>query len=238
VIAGPASGPDPPGARILVVDDSAAVRDMLQIGLSKAGFAVRAIADGRDVIDVLQSWNPETVLLDIVLPEMDGHAVLAAVRRISDVPVIVISGRTALSEKVASLRNGADDYVTKPFAIEELVARLFTALRRPRLEGRTTLSYADLHMDTSRRSVTRASRSLQLSRREFDLLLTFLQQPERVFTRLELLDLIWGSERDVTPNVVESFISVLRSKVDAGASVHLIRTVRGVGYSLSAHDEG
>jgi DNA-binding response OmpR family regulator len=228
--------PAPVGARILIVDDSAAVRDMLQAGLTKAGFWVKAVPDGRSVLDIMRSWNPETVLLDVMLPETDGFAVLASLRRVSDVPIIMISGRTALSERVSGLLNGADDYVTKPFVLEELIARLFRALRRPRLGGQRTLSYADLFLDATRRDVVRAGRHVVLSRREFDLLLTLLREPERVFTRAELLDFIWGVDRDVNPGIVESYISSLRAKIDRGEKIHLIRTIRGAGYALSAKD--
>ncbi len=170
------------GARVLVVDDEVAIRDMLQIGLSKAGFTVKTVADGRSALEALRAWSPEAIVLDVMLPEIDGYSLLPAIRRVSEVPIIMLSAKTAVSEKVQGFLRGADDYVAKPFDIEELVARLLSALRRPRLEIRQTLRYSDLSIDVARRVVIRSGRRVQLSRREFDLLMTLLQQPERVFT--------------------------------------------------------
>jgi DNA-binding response OmpR family regulator len=227
---------EPIGARVLVVDDELAIRDMLSIGLTKAGFTVATVADGRLAIENVRSWNPEVVVLDVMLPEIDGYALLPAIRRISEVPIIMVSAKTAVSEKVMGLLRGADDYLAKPFDIEELVARILSALRRPRLEIRQTMRYCDLTVDVARRVVHRSGRRVQLSRREFDLLMTLFQQPERVFTRSQLLDYVWGVDRDVVPNVVETYISYLRAKIDNGESVRLIRTMRGSGYTLSNHD--
>jgi DNA-binding response OmpR family regulator len=227
---------EPIGARVLVVDDELAIRDMLSIGLTKAGFTVETVADGRLAIENVRSWNPEVVVLDVMLPEIDGYALLPAIRRISEVPIIMVSAKTAVSEKVMGLLRGADDYLAKPFDIEELVARILSALRRPRLEIRQTMRYCDLTVDVARRVVHRSGRRVQLSRREFDLLMTLFQQPERVFTRSQLLDYVWGVDRDVVPNVVETYISYLRAKIDNGESVRLIRTMRGSGYTLSNRD--
>jgi DNA-binding response OmpR family regulator len=227
---------EPIGARILVVDDEVAIRDMLQIGLSKAGFTVKTVADGRTALEALRGWSPEAVVLDVMLPEIDGYSLLPAIRRVSEVPIIMLSAKTAVAEKVQGLLRGADDYLAKPFDIEELVARLLSALRRPRLEIRQTLRYGDLSIDVARRVVVRSGRRVQLSRREFDLLMTLVQQPERVFTRSQLLDYVWGVDRDVVPNVVETYISYLRAKIDGGEPVKLIRTMRGSGYTLSSRD--
>jgi len=224
------------GARVLVVDDEVAIRDMLQIGLSKAGFTVKTVADGRSALEALRAWSPEAIVLDVMLPEIDGYSLLPAIRRVSEVPIIMLSAKTAVSEKVQGFLRGADDYIAKPFDIEELVARLLSALRRPRLEIRQTLRYSDLSIDVARRVVIRSGRRVQLSRREFDLLMTLLQQPERVFTRSQLLDYVWGVDRDVVPNVVETYISYLRAKIDGGEPVKLIRTMRGSGYTLSSRD--
>jgi DNA-binding response OmpR family regulator len=224
------------GTRVLVVDDELAIRDMLQIGLSKAGFTVKAVADGRSALEQLRSWSPEAVVLDVMLPEIDGYSLLPAIRRVSEVPIIMLSAKADVQEKVMGLLRGADDYLGKPFDIDELVARLLSALRRPRLEVRQTLRYGDLSIDVARRAVVRSGRRVQLSRREFDLLMTLISQPERVFTRSQLLDYVWGVDRDVVPNVVETYISYLRAKIDSGEDVKLIRTMRGSGYTLSSHD--
>jgi DNA-binding response OmpR family regulator len=220
------------GAKVLVVDDEAAIRDMLEYGLDRAGFAVRSVPEGRTALDVVRSWRPDIIVLDVMLPEIDGITLLPALRRVTEVPIVMLSARSETSDKVSGLARGADDYLSKPFELEELVARLNSALRRPRLELRQTFTYADLTVDLARRAVFRGSRRVDLSTREFDLLLTFVRNPERVFSRSELLDLVWGVDRDIVPNTVESYISYLRAKIDSGEPVRLIQTLRGVGYTL------
>jgi DNA-binding response OmpR family regulator len=224
----------PPGARVLVVDDEAAIRDLLEYGLAQAGFEVRSARDGRSALETVRSWTPEVIVLDVMLPEVDGFTLLPALRRLTDVPIVMLSAKTATAEKVTGLSRGADDYLVKPFEMEELVARLHSALRRPRLDMRETFRYADLVLDVSRRTVFRGQRRIDLSTREFDLLMTFVQHPERVFTRAQLLDLVWGVDRDVVPNTVETYVSYLRAKLDSGEETKLIQTLRGVGYVLRA----
>jgi DNA-binding response OmpR family regulator len=222
------------GARVLVVDDEAAIRDLLEYGLGQAGFAVQSVLDGREAIEAIRTWSPEVIILDVMLPEIDGFTLLPALRRLTDVPIVMLSAKTETAEKVAGLSRGADDYVGKPFELEELIARLHSALRRPRMELRQTFAYADLSVDLARRSVYRGNRRVELSTREFDLLLTFVRHPEQVFTRTQLLDLVWGVDRDVVPNTVETYVSYLRAKLDSGETVKLIQTLRGVGYTLRA----
>ncbi|MBD5604516.1 MAG: response regulator transcription factor [Candidatus Eremiobacteraeota bacterium] len=223
---------DTVGARVLVVDDEAGIRDLLEYGLGQAGFNVRSVVDGRMALSTVKQWSPEVILLDVMLPEIDGFTLLPALRRLTDVPIVMLSAKTETAEKVAGLSRGADDYVGKPFELEELIARLHSALRRPRMELRQTFSYADLTVDVSRRSVFRGSRRIDLSTREFELLLTFVRHPEQVFSRSQLLDLVWGVDRDVVPNTVETYVSYLRAKLDSGEHVKLIHTLRGVGYVL------
>ncbi len=224
----------PPGARVLVVDDEVAIRELLEYGLAQAGFEVRSARDGRAALDTVRSWTPEVIILDVMLPEVDGFTLLPALRRLTDVPILMLSAKTATAEKITGLSRGADDYLAKPFELEELVARLHSALRRPRLQLRESFRYSDLVLDVSRRSVYRGQRRIDLSTREFDLLLTFVQHPERVFTRAQLLDLVWGVDRDVVPNTVETYVSYLRAKIDSGEETKLIQTLRGVGYVLRA----
>ncbi len=224
----------PPGARVLVVDDEVAIRDLLEYGLAQAGFDVRSARDGRAALDVVRSWTPEVIILDVMLPEVDGFTLLPALRRLTEVPILMLSAKTGTAEKVTGLSRGADDYLSKPFELEELVARLHSALRRPRLDLRETFRYSDLVLDVSRRTVYRGQRSIDLSTREFDLLLTFVQHPERVFSRAQLLDLVWGVDRDVVPNTVETYVSYLRAKIDSAEETKLIQTLRGVGYVLRA----
>jgi DNA-binding response OmpR family regulator len=222
------------GAKVLVVDDEAAIRDMLEYGLDRAGFAVRSVPEGRTALDVVRSWRPDIIILDVMLPEIDGITLLPALRRVTEVPIVMLSARSETSDKVNGLARGADDYLAKPFELEELVARLNSALRRPRLELRQTFTYADLTVDLARRAVFRGARRVDLSTREFDLLLTFVRNPERVFSRSELLDLVWGVDRDIVPNTVETYISYLRAKIDSNEGVKLIHTLRGVGYAMRA----
>jgi DNA-binding response OmpR family regulator len=205
---------------------------MLEYGLDRAGFAVKSVPEGRTALDVVRSWRPDIIVLDVMLPEIDGITLLPALRRVTEVPIVMLSARSETSDKVNGLARGADDYLSKPFELEELVARLNSALRRPRLELRQTFTYADLTVDLARRAVFRGARRVDLSTREFDLLLTFVRNPERVFSRSELLDLVWGVDRDIVPNTVESYISYLRAKIDSGEPVRLIQTLRGVGYTL------
>jgi DNA-binding response OmpR family regulator len=218
--------------RVLVVDDEDAIRDLLDYGLSSAGFTVRSVANGRAALEAIDEWAPEAIVLDVMLPQIDGYALLPMIRRLSDVPVIMLSAKGSPSEKVAGLVRGADDYVAKPFDMDELVARIHSALRRPRLEMRHVVHYADLTLDISRRTAKRGTHEVELSQREFDLLATFMRHPARVVTREQLLDLVWGMENDVGLTTVDTYISYLRAKIDAHADRKLIHTVRGVGYVL------
>jgi DNA-binding response OmpR family regulator len=216
--------------RVLVIDDEHDIREVLEYGLGNAGFEVRSAPDGRSAIELLKEWKPEALLLDVMLPGIDGMSLIPALRRVTDVPILMLTGRAQTADKVSALTRGADDYIAKPFELEELVARIHAALRRPRMEVREIVSYADVSVDVGRRTVTRAGRPLELSTREFDLLLTFVRRSEHVFTRSQLLDLVWGTEKDVTPATVETYISYLRSKIDTPGAPSLIQTVRGVGY--------
>lgn len=222
------------GPRVLVVDDDAGLRDLLEYGLGRAGFAVRSVADGQGALLLLPEYNPDLVVLDVMLPEIDGIALLPEIRRMTTVPVVMLTARTELTEKLAGFSAGADDYVGKPFDLDELIARLRTLLRRPQFERTETLEYADLILDLVRRTVSRGRRHIDLSPREFDLLRAFAERPETVLTRSELLDLVWGIDRDVIPNTVETYVSYLRAKIDSGERVKLIQTLRGVGYTLKA----
>lgn len=217
-----------------MVDDERALRELLEYGLGQAGFTVRAVAEGSAAFPLLEQWPPDVIVLDVMLPDRDGLALLPEIRRFTTAPIVMLTARTGIAEKVASLSTGADDYVDKPFDLEELVARLRTLLRRPRIEHQETYSYADLTIDLVSRSVYRGNRRIELSPREFDLLRVFAENAERVMTRSELLDLVWGIDRDVIPNTVETYVSFLRAKIDSGEHVKLIQTLRGAGYTLRA----
>jgi DNA-binding response OmpR family regulator len=218
--------------RVLAVDDEPDVRELLEYGLANLGFDVKAVPDGRRAIDAIGEWLPEAILLDIGLPGIDGFSLIGSLRRITDVPILMVTGRSATPDKVAALTRGADDYVAKPFDLEEVAARIRSWLRRPRMESREVVTYADVSIDVSHRKAARGTRTLELSTREFDLLLTLARHPEQVFSRSQLLDLVWGIDRDVTPATVETYISYLRSKVDVAGTPRLIQTLRGVGYTM------
>ncbi len=218
--------------RILAVEDEPEIRELLEYGLANQGFEVKAVADGRVATDAIKDWAPEAILLDIGLPGIDGFSLIASLRRLTDVPILMLTARSGIPDKVSALTRGADDYIAKPFDLEELAARIRARLRRPRMETRDVVTYADIVIDVSQRKAARAGRSLELSTREFDLLLTLARHPEQVFTRSQLLDLVWGIDRDVTPATVETYISYLRSKVDVQGGPRLIQTLRGVGYTM------
>lgn len=222
-------------ARVLVIDDDAQMRDMLELGLARLGFDVRCAADGPASLDVLHgTWRPEVIVLDILMPKIDGVALIPLLRRLTEAPILMLSARTETPEKIAALTAGADDYVNKPFDLGELAARLRSRARRPQLANPQILSFADVEMDLDGRRATRAGKALELTSREFDLLAVLLREPGRVFTRSQLIDRAWGEETAVEPNVVETYVSYLRGKLEAPPATRLIRTVRRIGYTLRA----
>jgi len=196
---------------------------------------VRSAADGRTGLQLVRDWRPDAIVLDVMLPFVDGLELLPMLRRITEAPILMLSAKADTDDRITGLRRGADDYIPKPFEMTELVARLHSALRRPRLEQPSIVAYSDLSIDLDRREVKRGDRRIDLSAREYALLLTFVRNPERVFTRDQLLDLVWGTDRDVGPGAVETYVSYLRAKIDAGFEPKLIRTIRGAGYALRVH---
>ncbi len=220
--------------RVLVIDDERGLRELLEYGLGQAGFAVRCATEGSAALVLLRSWAPEVIVLDVMLPDRDGFALLPEIRALTTAPVVMLTARTEVAQRVAGLEAGADDYVGKPFDLIELIARLHTLMRRPAIERRETLAYADLSIDTPSRAVYRGNRRIELTAREFDLLRVFAEHAEEVLTRTQLLDMVWGIDRDVIPNTVETYVSFLRAKIDSGEAVKLIQTLRGSGYSLRA----
>lgn len=220
--------------RIAVVDDEPRIRELLELTLSHHGFVVRSAADGQAGLALVKEFEPDLIVLDVMMPKIDGIALLPMLRRVTDAPVIMLSAKGELEDRVEGLVHGADDYLSKPFEISELLAHIEAKLRRPHLEQRSALSLDDLSVDLDQHVVTRNGKQLDLSPREYDLLITLLRRPRRVFTREELLDLVWGNSSEVGPNAVERYISYLRVKVDEGAPRQLIHTVRGAGYTLHA----
>jgi len=222
------------GSRVLVVDDERNVRDMLQLGLERQGFAVRSLPDGRQLASVIDEWQPQAVVLDVMLPYADGFALLPLIRRRTEAPVIMLTAKSDVGDRVTGLELGADDYLPKPFALAELIARIVAALRRPHIKTPTELRYADLVVDRATREVRRGSRKISLSNREFTLLLTLLREPKRIFSKEQLLDMVWGRDFEGDIGNVETYISYLRAKIDAASQKKLIHTVRGAGYTLKA----
>jgi DNA-binding response OmpR family regulator len=218
--------------RVVVIDDEEGLRDLLFVGLGMDGFEVRSAIDGIAGIELIRSWLPDCILLDVMLPKVDGFTLIGMIRRITESPIIMLTARGEVMDRIEGLRSGADDYVAKPFDLRELALRIRAAVRRPAMRNVDFVSFEDVTIEVQARSVSRAGAYIKLSPREFDLLLTLVRRPKRVFTRDELLDLVWGADSDTSAQTVETFISSLRQKVDAGFNKPLIHTVRSVGYTV------
>jgi len=220
-----------PGTRVLLVEDDRSIAGFVEPELERLGFRVRCAFDGLSGLEEVRDFVPEIVVLDIMLPGLDGVGVLKRLRHGgSRTPVIMLTARDATLDKVHSLDLGADDYVTKPFEIEELLARMRALLRR--VEGEEVLKVADLEVNTATREVRRGEREIELTAREYDLLEFMARNPRRVHSREFLLSRVWEQEFGVTTNVVEVYIAYLRKKVDAPGERRLIHTIRGAGYAL------
>lgn len=222
---------------ILIVEDEEAVITYLTSELQFEGYTVLNATDGPAALATYESHRGQLdlILLDWMLPGLDGLEVLRRIRKRDDLPVIMMTARDYVGDKVAGLDTGADDYITKPFDIEELLARIRVILRHQRGQQRQPqqLRVADLTLDTGARQVLRHNGIIQLTQREYDLLLCLMQHAGQTLTRDELLDTVWGVDFDGQPNIVDVYIRYLRHKVDL-VTPHLIHTVRGVGYVLSA----
>jgi len=219
------------GTRVLLVEDDPSIAGFVEPELEHLGFRVRCAYDGPSGLDEAGTFGPELVILDIMLPGLDGVGVLKRLREGGcRVPVIMLTARDTTLDKVHSLDRGADDYLTKPFDIEELLARIRALLRRA--EGDEILRVADLEINTSTREVRREEREIELTTREYELLEYMAQNPRRVLSRELLLSRVWDEELGLTTNVVDVYVGYLRRKVDAPGEEKLIRTVRGAGYAL------
>jgi two-component system, OmpR family, response regulator len=227
--------PDGTPIRALVVDDEPALTDLLSMALRYEGWDVKTAADGATAVTTARQFKPDVVLLDVMLPDLDGLAVLRRIRADDhDVPVVFLTAKDAVGDRVAGLTVGADDYVIKPFSLEEVVARLRALLRR---SGATSvrssgeLVVGDLVMDEDGREVTRAGVPVTLTATEFELLRFLMRNPRRVLSKAQILDRVWSYDFGGQANVVELYVSYLRKKIDAGREP-MIHTVRGVGYVL------
>lgn len=223
---------------ILVVDDDRAVLESLARSLQYSGYEVDSVADGVEALAHLSGSHPDAVIMDVMMPRLDG---LEATRMLrsngNDVPILILTARDAVDDRVDGLDAGADDYMVKPFALDELLARLRALTRRSRPEpgpdeAPEQLSFADLTLDPATREVTRGNRRISLTRTEFALLTVFLQNPERVLERSWLLHEVWGFDFPTTANSLEVYIGYLRRKTEHDGEARLIHTVRGVGYVL------
>jgi two-component system, OmpR family, response regulator MprA len=215
--------------RILLVDDDRNLLELLERGFRFEGFRVMTARDGQGCIDVLERQAPDVVLLDIGLPTIDGFDVLKRLRRGSDVPVVMLSARDEVTDKVSALGIGADDYVAKPFAFDELLARVRAVLRRRRPDSTDLLTFADIRCDLTAREVTRRDRTIELTAKEFDILVHFMRHPRQVLTRDSFLEHVWGHEVILETNVVDVHIGHLRRKLGEPRVIH---TVRAVGFAL------
>jgi two-component system, OmpR family, response regulator MprA len=223
-------------SRVLVVDDDKAVRESLRRSLEFNGYDVVLAADGAEALAGIASAAPDIVVMDVMMPRLDGIEATKALRKAgNDLPILVLTARDAVGDRVDGLDAGADDYLTKPFALQELLARLRALLRRAvPADGAAdeVLTFSDLTMNTASREVTRGSRSIELTRTEFTLLEMFLRRPRRVLERSFILEEVWGYDFPTTANSLEVYVGYLRRKTEADAEPRLIHTVRGVGYVL------
>ncbi|MCV7003725.1 response regulator transcription factor [Mycolicibacterium alvei] len=222
--------------RILVVDDDRAVRESLRRSLSFNGYSVELAQDGVEALEAISNDRPDAVVLDVMMPRMDGLEVCRQLRSTGDdLPILVLTARDTTSEKVAGLDAGADDYLPKPFALEELLARMRALLRRTVSDDGSDsqkMSFSDLTLDPVTREVTRGQRQISLTRTEFSLLEMLIANPRRVLTRSRILEEVWGFDFPTSGNALEVYIGYLRRKTEAEGEIRLIHTVRGVGYVL------
>ncbi|MBF6355503.1 response regulator transcription factor [Nocardia higoensis] len=222
--------------RILVVDDDRAVRESLRRSLTFNGYTVDLAVDGIDALEKAAAQRPDALVLDVMMPRLDGLEVCRRLRSTGDdLPILVLTARDSVSERVAGLDAGADDYLPKPFALEELLARLRALLRRRAAdpgEISEAMHFADLSLDPVTREVSRADRSISLTRTEFSLLEMLMANPRRVLTRSRILEEVWGYDFPTSGNALEVYIGYLRRKTEAEGEARLIHTVRGVGYVL------
>ncbi len=226
--------PDGSPVRVLVVDDEQSLSELLQMALRYEGWEIRTAANGSDALRVAREFRPDAVVLDIMLPDMDGLTVLHKLRAEADTPVLFLTAKDAVADRVAGLTAGGDDYVTKPFSLEEVVARLRSLVRRSLAAGNANanrLVVGDLVMDEDSHEVRRGGEEIKLTATEFELLRYLMRNPKRVLSKAQILDRVWKYDFGGQANVVEIYICYLRKKIDAGRTP-MIHTLRGAGYVL------
>ncbi|MET9478720.1 response regulator transcription factor [Streptomyces sp. NPDC006638] len=227
--------------RVLVVDDEASLTELLSMALRYEGWEVRSAGDGAGAVRSALEFRPDAVVLDVMLPDMDGLAVLGRLRgELPQVPVLFLTAKSAVEDRIAGLTAGGDEYVTKPFSLEEVVARLRGLIRRSgaaAIRSESLLSVGDLTLDEDSHDVVRAGRSIHLTATEFELLRYLMRNPRRVLSKAQILDRVWSYDFGGQANVVELYISYLRRKIDAGHPP-MIHTRRGAGYLIKAGEPG
>ncbi len=218
--------------RVLVIEDEEKILDFLRRGLSYEGYRVETATDGTAGLNAARETPPDLVVLDWMLPGLDGLEVCKRLRAAGEVPILMLTAKDAVSDRVQGLDAGADDYLVKPFEFDELLARIRALLRRAHPEGPETLSFADLRLDTGTRQGFRSERAFELTAKEYELLDLFLRHPRQVLTREVIFDRVWGYDFGGESNIIEVYIRYLRQKTEEGGEPRLIHTVRGVGYVL------
>ena len=226
--------------KILVVDDEQPVRESLRRSLRFNGYDVLTASHGLEAVEAVRSENPELLILDVMMPNMDGLEVCRTLRSEGwDRPILVLTARDGVSDRVAGLDAGADDYLPKPFALEELLARVRSLVRRASADSiaaeapvESKLSFEDLELDADTREVSRGGRSISLTRTEFSLLQLLMENPRKVLSRSKILEEVWGYDFPTSGNALEVYIGYLRKKTEGDGDSRLIHTVRGVGYVL------
>jgi DNA-binding response OmpR family regulator len=218
--------------KILIIEDEEKIARFVELELGYEGYDTTKALDGRTGLELAETGQFDLVLLDVMLPQLSGMEVLRRIRRTSSVPVIMLTARDSVMDKVSGLDSGASDYITKPFAIEELLARIRTALRKTAPEDGGVLSASGLLLDTARRTVTMLGKPIDLTKREFDLLHFLLKNKGMVISRETLLENVWGFDFSGETNAVDVYVRFLRGKIDEAFGMKLIHTVRGVGYVI------
>jgi len=223
-----------PIMRILVVEDEKSIVDFLSQGLKESGYAVDIANDGQTGLDYALATQYDVILLDVMLPKLNGFAVVRELRRASiKTPVIMLTARSTVDDRVHGLDAGADDYLVKPFAFAELLARIRALLRRPSISTDTVISFGDIELDTIKHEFRRRGERIELSGREFSILEYFMRNPGQVLTRTQIAEHIWNFDAYAGSNVVDVYIGYLRKKIDEDPSHSYIKTIRGVGYRFS-----
>ncbi|MCP4164984.1 MAG: response regulator transcription factor [Chloroflexi bacterium] len=219
--------------QILIIEDDPSIGKLLRRALLHEGYDTKLVADGYEGLRAFTEQEPELIILDVMLPGIDGIEVCKRIREESALPILMLTARDMVEDRVIGLDSGADDYVTKPFDIDELLARVRAQLRRVESQPQTRIMrFADLEIDTAARSVHRGSREVELTAREFDLLELFMRHPNQVLTRAQIYDEIWSYDFGGSSNIIEVYIRYLRTKLEANGEPRLIHTKRGAGYIL------